>query len=87
MNWQLLIPLLVTTVIAIVGWFAAHALSSEHWKLALASGEEKEKLAELEATVPEGPESETVSGGVVSTVHVREAGEASVLPTASSART
>ena len=28
MNWQLLIPLLVTTVIAIVGWFAAHALTT-----------------------------------------------------------
>ncbi|MDD2913704.1 MAG: hypothetical protein PHP70_00145 [Gallionella sp.] len=28
MNWQLLAPLLVTTVIAIVGWFAAHALTT-----------------------------------------------------------
>lgn len=28
MNWQLLIPLLVTTVIAISGWFAAHALTT-----------------------------------------------------------
>ncbi|MGA8149245.1 MAG: hypothetical protein WB870_16955 [Gallionellaceae bacterium] len=29
MNWQLLIPLLVTTVVAIVGWFAAHALTTQ----------------------------------------------------------
>lgn len=28
MNWQLLIPLLVTTVVAIAGWFAAHALTT-----------------------------------------------------------
>jgi hypothetical protein len=28
MNWDLLTPLLVTTVVAIVGWFAAHRLSA-----------------------------------------------------------
>ncbi len=28
MNWQLLVPLLVTTAIAIAGWFAAHALTT-----------------------------------------------------------
>lgn len=28
MNWQLLLPLLVTTVVAILGWYAAHALTS-----------------------------------------------------------
>jgi hypothetical protein len=27
MNWQLLIPLLVTTAVAIIGWFAAHSLT------------------------------------------------------------
>jgi hypothetical protein len=26
-NWQLLIPLLVTTAVAIIGWFSAHALT------------------------------------------------------------
>lgn len=28
MNWNLLIPLLVTTVVAIAGWFAAHRLAA-----------------------------------------------------------
>jgi ABC-type bacteriocin/lantibiotic exporter with double-glycine peptidase domain len=28
MNWQFLIPLLVTTVVAIVGWFIAHRLAA-----------------------------------------------------------
>ena len=28
MNWQLLIPLLVTTVVAIIGWFIAHRLAA-----------------------------------------------------------
>ena len=46
------------------------------------------KLAELEATVPDGPEAIAVSGGVVSwTVQVRLAGVASTLPAASMART
>ena len=66
---------------------AKAALSSEHSKFAPASGEEKEKLAALDATVPLGPESSTVSGAIVSTVHVRDAGDASALPTPSTART
>jgi len=28
MNWQLLIPLLITTVVAVAGWFAAHRLAA-----------------------------------------------------------
>jgi hypothetical protein len=28
MNWQLLIPLLVTTCVAVVGWYAAHRLAA-----------------------------------------------------------
>jgi hypothetical protein len=28
MNWQLLVPLLVTTIIAVVGWYAAHRLAA-----------------------------------------------------------
>jgi len=28
MNWQLLTPLLITTMVAIVGWFAAHRLAA-----------------------------------------------------------
>ena len=28
MNWQLLIPLLITTVVAVVGWLIAHALAA-----------------------------------------------------------
>ncbi len=28
MNWQLLLPLLVTTAVAIVGWYIAHALAA-----------------------------------------------------------
>jgi hypothetical protein len=27
MNWQLLLPLIITTVIAIGGWYAVHALA------------------------------------------------------------
>ena len=51
-----------------------------------------EKLADDDVTVPDGPEPIVVSGGVVSgggtfTVQVREAGEASVLPAPSVART
>jgi len=41
-------------------------LSSLHSKLEPLSEEEKLKLAELLCTVPEGPESMVVSGGVVS---------------------
>ena len=40
--------------------------SSLHSKVLPASSEEKAKLAELLFTVPEGPESMVVSGGVVS---------------------
>lgn len=28
MNWQLLVPLLVTTIVAILGWYAAHAFTA-----------------------------------------------------------
>ena len=28
MNWKLLVPLLITTMIAIIGWFAAHRLAA-----------------------------------------------------------
>ena len=28
MNWQLLVPLLVTTIVATLGWYVAHALNS-----------------------------------------------------------
>ena len=52
-----------------------------------------EKLAEAEPTVPDGPAEIVVSGGVrirqdgTLTVQVRVAGDASVLPAASVART
>ncbi len=42
------------------------ALSSLHSKVEFASLEEKANVAELVLTVPEGPESMVVSGGVVS---------------------
>ncbi len=61
-----------------------------HSKLEAASLEEKLKLAVLAAVEPEGPAVMAVSGGVVSgvlTVHVREAGVASVFPAKSMART
>jgi hypothetical protein len=29
MNWQLLTPLLLTTIVAILGWFAAHRLAAD----------------------------------------------------------
>ncbi len=52
-----------------------------------ASEELKVKVAEVEATVPDGPDPAiVVVGACVSTVHVRSAGEASTLPTASRAR-
>ena len=65
--------------------------SSEHVNVD-ASVAEKVKVAEPDVTVPEGPESIVVSGGVVSaggtlTVQVLVAGDASVLPAASVART
>jgi hypothetical protein len=44
-------------------------------------------VAEVEFTVPDGPEVMVVSGGTVSTVQIREAGLESVFPTASVART
>jgi hypothetical protein len=54
--------------------------------------ESNAKLADAEATVPDGPEVIEVSGGVVSgsgaaAVHVLEAGDGSVFPAASVART
>jgi hypothetical protein len=45
------------------------------------------KLAEVAVTEPVGPEVIVVFGLVASTVHMREAGEASVLPSPSVART
>ena len=45
------------------------------------------KLADAEPTVPVGPASIVVSGGVVSTVQVRLAGLGSVLPAGSVAAT
>ena len=69
----------------------AHAtqapVSSLHSKLAAVSVAENEKLAALEATVPDGPVTIDVSGGVVSTVQLRVAGDGSTLPAASTART
>src|SRR3954451_25429571 len=63
-----------------------------HWNVEPDSVEANAKLAELVVPVPLGPEVIDVSGavvsaGVVSTVHVRVAGEASVLPAPSVART
>src|SRR3954468_18693387 len=56
-----------------------------HWNVEPDSVDANPRLAELVVTVPLGPEVIDVSGavvstGVVSTVHVRVAGEASVLP-------
>ena len=67
-------------------------LSRRHWNAEADSLEVNVKLAELTATVPEGPESIVVSGAVVSgagtsTVQARDAGDASVLPAGSVART
>ena len=61
--------------------------SSEHWKVEPVSLDVNAKLAEVAATVPDGPDPIVVSGAVVSTVHVRVAGVASTLPAASTART
>jgi hypothetical protein len=65
-------------------------MSSWHSKLEPASLEEKLKLAAVEEVVPDGPEVIEVWGAVVSgaasTVQVRLAGVASVLPAASVAR-
>src|SRR3954452_2454009 len=63
-----------------------------HWNVEPDSVEANAKLAEPVATVPLGPDEIDVSGavvssGVVSIVHVRVAGEASVLPAPSVART
>jgi hypothetical protein len=74
---------------------AVHAPeSSEHWKLEPLSLELKSKLALVEVVVPDGPEEIVVSGAVLSTggagaatVQLRLAGEVSVLPAASVART
>jgi hypothetical protein len=68
-------------------------VSSRHSNVEPVSDEEKVKLALPVVTMPEGPSLIAVSGAVVSggggtaTVHVRVAGEASVLPAASVART
>ena len=66
--------------------------SSLHSKPEPGSVEENSKDAVLEVVVPAGPKVIKVSGGVVSgtvvsTVHVRVAGEASMLPAESVART
>jgi hypothetical protein len=66
--------------------------SSRHWNVEPLSLDVNVKLAELDVSVPDGPPEIVVSGAVVSgggtfTVHVRLAGEASVLPAASVART
>lgn len=45
------------------------------------------KTALVDATVPDGPESIAVSGGVLSMVHVRDAGVGSTFPAPSRART
>ncbi len=64
-----------------------------HSKLEPDSVEAKEKLAEVEVVVPEGPELIEVSGGVVSgaggtsTVQLWLAADGSVLPEVSVART
>ena len=60
--------------------------SSRHSNVEPVSVDVNEKLADGDVTVPDGPELIVVSGGVVSggggtsTVQVREAGDASVLP-------
>jgi hypothetical protein len=66
--------------------------SSRHWNDEPDSVELKSNDADVLDTVPDGPAVIDVSGGVVSaavtfTVHVRDAGEASVFPAASVART
>ena len=63
------------------------APSSEHWKLEPVSEALKLKLGAESLIKPEGPLSIVVWGGVVSTVKERVAGDASVLPTGSLART
>jgi hypothetical protein len=60
--------------------------SSAHSNVASAS-EVKEKLALLELVLASGPPTIDVSGAAESTIHVKEAGLASVLPAASVART
>src|SRR5207247_917705 len=58
-----------------------------HWKVEPASVEVNWKLAVVSLVVTDGLTVIAVSGAVTSTVHVNEAGVASVLPTASVART
>src|SRR3954464_653772 len=61
-----------------------------HWNVDPDSVDANAKLAELVVTVPLGPDEIDVFGAVVSavvTVQVREAGDASVLPTGAVART
>ena len=64
-------------------WFE----SRRHSKLDPGSEEEKPKTGLVSLVVPDGPESIVVCGGVASMVQVRDAGVASVFPTASVART
>jgi len=61
--------------------------SSLHSNVDPDSLEENVNVAEVDAVVPEGPESIVVSGAVASIVQVRVAGLASVLPAASTALT
>ena len=63
------------------------APSSEHWKVLPDSLEVKLKLALVWLVALAGADVIVVSGGVRSIVHVKLAGVASVLPTASVART
>jgi hypothetical protein len=61
--------------------------SSLHWNVLLASVEVNEKLALVAFVGLTGPSVIVVSGAVASTVHVKLAGVASVLPAGSVART
>ena len=61
------------------------APSSEHWNDELVSDDENEKLAELDATVPDGPESIAESGHARKTVIAGVRAER--LPAASNAST
>jgi hypothetical protein len=53
----------------------------------LGSLAENVKVADVEAVVPDGPESIVVCGATLSTFHVRVSGLGSTLPALSSART
>lgn len=72
-------------------WPEAHgvkaALSSEHSKVEPGSFDSKVNAADVEVPGPLGPVRIVVSGGVVSTVHVRSIGVGSTFPKPSVART